>query len=89
MKKYTIIFIAVALSVVFVGTAMANEWSLYGSARVSTFYDSVDLEIGNFRALAAMTSTNTTWNLQNNSRIGAKVKGDKLTPSSNSVPAAP
>ncbi len=44
MKKYTIIFIAVALAVVFVGTAMANEWNLYGSARVATFYTSDKLE---------------------------------------------
>lgn len=79
MKKYTIIFIAVALAVVFVGTAMANEWNLYGSARVATFYTSDKLEDRQALDPANRSSIkNTEWNLQTNSRIGANVKGDVI-----------
>ena len=42
MKKYTIIFLAVALTAVFAVTTMANEWNLYGNARMATFYTSRD-----------------------------------------------
>ena len=79
MKKYTIIFLAVALAAVFVGTAMANEWNLYGSARVATFYTSDKLDDREFFDDAGRSSIkNTIWNLQGNSRIGANVKGDVI-----------
>ena len=79
MKKYTIIFLAVALVAVFTVTAMANEWSLYGSARVATFYTSDKLEDRQILDSADRSSVkNTLWNLQGNSRIGANVKGDMI-----------
>jgi hypothetical protein len=93
MKKLTIIALVVAITAVFAVTAMANEWSLYGSARVETFYSSRDLgkslelvpgTTNQFFAVQDRDIANqdsisdTTWRLQNNSRIGAIVKGDML-----------
>ena len=79
MKKYTIIFLAVALTAVFAVTAMANEWSLYGSARVATFYTSDKLEDRQVLDDADRSSIkDTLWNLQGNSRLGANVKGDVI-----------
>ena len=43
MKKLTIIALVVAITAVFAVTAMANEWNLYGSARMATYYTSQDL----------------------------------------------
>ena len=79
MKKFTIIALVVAITAVFAVTAIANEWSLYGSARVSTFYTSQDLKDLGPDAAGRDKPKNTVWNLQNNARIGAKVKGDMLS----------
>jgi hypothetical protein len=91
MKKCTIIALAVAITAVFAVTATANEWNLYGSDRMATFYTSEDLgkgleEVapGQFIAVQNRDIANQDnisdlrWNLQTNSRIGAKVKGDML-----------
>ena len=79
MKKYTIIFLAVALVAVFAATTMANEWNLYGSARMETFYKSTDLKDLGPDAAGRDTVKNTVWLFQNNSRVGATVKGDMLS----------
>ncbi|MFZ0611012.1 MAG: hypothetical protein WAM73_02110 [Desulfobacterales bacterium] len=86
MKKFMIIALAVVLVAFFAAVAMANEWNLYGSARMATFYTSQDLSDGN--AFAGRTVgtdqfgrdsvDNLNWELQSNSRVGAKVKGDML-----------
>jgi hypothetical protein len=91
MKKCTIIALAVAITAFFTVTATANEWNLYGSARMATFYTSEDLDKGleevtpgQFIAVQNRDIANQDnisdlrWNLQTNSRIGAKVKGDML-----------
>jgi hypothetical protein len=91
MKKLTIIALVVAITAVFAVTATANEWNLYGSARVGTYYVSEDLgkslqlvAPGQFIAVQDRDAANqdtikeTQWNLQGNSRIGATVKGDML-----------
>ena len=94
MKKLTIIAFVVAITAVFAVSATANEWSLYGSARVATFYTSEDLglELGSEgtgppfqfftvdsrNAANQSTAKDLQWNLQTNSRIGATVTGDKL-----------
>ena len=87
MKKFTIIALVVAIAAVFAVTASANEWNLYGSARMATYYTSQDY--GN----QFKSDTNTSgddvfgrsklndlqWNLQSNARIGATVKGDMVS----------
>ena len=92
MKKLAIIALVVAITAVFAVTATANEWSLYGSARVDSFYTSQDLGkelelvpgTNTFIAVDARDSANQStvkdlsWNLQSDSRIGATVSGDRL-----------
>jgi hypothetical protein len=91
MKKVTIIALVVAITAVFAVTATANEWNLYGSARMATYYISEDLGkelevVSPFAAVAVDRRTvanedkpkTTQWNLQGNSRVGATVKGDML-----------
>jgi hypothetical protein len=92
MKKLTIIALVVAITAVFAVTAMANEWNLYGSARVATYYTSQDLgkkllatddptvfiSVKDRDVANQDTVSNTLWNLQANSRVGATVKGDQI-----------
>jgi hypothetical protein len=79
MKKFTIIALVVAITAVFAVTAMANEWNLYGSARMATFWTNQDFG-GNEKDVFGRSSVeNLQWNLQGNARIGATVKGDKIS----------
>jgi hypothetical protein len=81
----------VAITAVFAVSATANDWNLYGSARMATFYTSQDLgkdlelvSPNTFIAVDDRNSANQStvkdlnWNLQTNSRIGATVTGDRL-----------
>jgi hypothetical protein len=87
VKKLKIIAFVVAIIAVFAVGAMANEWTLYGSARMATFYTSQDLgdlyksdtnPSGNDE-FGRSTMKDLQWNLQSNARIGAIVKGDTLS----------
>ncbi len=86
MKKFTIIALVVAITAVFAVSAMANEWNLYGSARMATFYtkEIMVTSLIPLLILAGMTNSvrviiqATQWALQGNSRVGATVKGDML-----------
>jgi len=91
MKKFTIVALVVAITAVFAVTATANEWNLYGSARLGTYYVGEKLgksleQVGpnQFIAVQDRNDANqdkikeTQWNLQANSRVGATVKGDML-----------
>jgi len=78
MKKLTIIALVVAVTAVFAVTASANEWNLYGSARMATFWQSLDYG-GDTQDIWARDNIDAlAWQLQANSRVGATVKGDKL-----------
>jgi len=87
MKKLTIIALVVAIAAVFAVTASANEWNLYGSARMATYYTNQDY--GNQFKSEANPSGNDVfgrskvndlqWNLQGNARVGATVKGDMVS----------
>ncbi len=88
MKELTIIVIAlvVGIAAVFAATASGNEWKLYGSARMATFWTSQDYgDLSESRTnltgddvFGRSSLRDLQWNLQGNSRIGATVKGDKL-----------
>ena len=91
MKKFTIVALVVAITVVFAVTATANEWNLYGSSRMATYYIGEKLgksllQVGpnQFIAVQDRDAANqdkpktTQWELQANSRVGATVKGDML-----------
>ncbi len=66
MKKTGIIFTAVLLALAVTLPATAATWDFYGSARIATFYQDFDKDAGDRQDLQ--------WDLQSNSRIGAKVK---------------
>ncbi len=63
MKKLVIIVATIA---VLFSSAHAADWNFYGSARVSTFYENVEV--------SGSDTTNFAMALQNNSRVGANVK---------------
>ncbi len=65
MKKLFIIFAILCLA----APAMAADWGFYGSARMTTFYATVDSDV------EGVDNVNRTdWYLNDTSRIGAKVK---------------
>lgn len=68
MKK----LIAVCAVLLFVAPAFAADWAFYGSERFQTWW--VEKYRGN-----TPKDGDTTWEMQGNSRIGAKVKADKVT----------
>lgn len=72
MKKLIAIF-AVLL---FAAPAMAADWSFYGSARVATWY--VDQDYGDSTVNGQDDDQATQWYQQGNSRLGARVKADKV-----------
>lgn len=78
MKK----LIAVLLVLLFAAPAMAAEWSFFGSQRMATFY--VDRDYGDFNRQGVLDGPGDDddwglqWNFQGNSRVGARVKADKV-----------
>ena len=73
MKK----LIAVFAVLLFVAPAFAADWSFYGSERVATWY--VNQDFKDFPQDGQDNDSGTQWYLQGNSRLGAKVKADKVT----------
>jgi hypothetical protein len=73
MKKLIAIF-AVLL---FVAPAFAADWAFYGSQRVFTWY--VDRDYGDATVNGQDDDAATNMGFQGNSRLGAKVKADKVT----------
>jgi hypothetical protein len=73
MKKLFVMIAAVAFVVAFTAPAFAAEWSFYGSARMSTFWESDDY--GDYvNAAGADDDFDLGHSLQGNSRLGATVK---------------
>jgi hypothetical protein len=70
MKRFFVCVLAVTLVVTFAVPAVAADWAFYGSARMATFSNDVDPQTP-----GSTSDTDTTWDLQANSRIGAKVSG--------------
>jgi hypothetical protein len=74
MKKLIAIFAVLLLA----APAMAADWSFYGSQRMATFY--VASDFGDFpRADGEDDDWGLQWDFQSNSRLGARVKADKVT----------
>jgi hypothetical protein len=85
MKKFFILFTAVALVCAFSVPVMAADeavsWDFYGSARMATWYDNNSDNLhGNITGdpNIGLDDSGTIWNLQSNSRIGAHVKGETI-----------
>ncbi len=72
MRKLLIVLAAFAFVVAYTVPTLAADWSFYGSARMTTFYDSVSEEKAGF------DDGDTTWNQQGNSRLGATVKAGNI-----------
>jgi hypothetical protein len=68
MKKLFVCALAVAMVFAFTAPTMAADWNFYGSARFTTFSNDVDPQ-----TVGSVTDTDTTWQVQGNSRIGATV----------------
>jgi hypothetical protein len=60
-----------------VGPAPAADWSFYGGQRMSTFY--VDRDQGDTQVNGKSDDQATQWYFQGNSRLGANVKGDRVS----------
>ena len=73
MKK----LIAICAVLLFVAPAFAADWSFYGSERMATWYNSQDFK--DYPQAGQDNDAGTQWYLQGNSRLGAKVKADKVT----------
>jgi len=73
MKKLFVFFVALAMVGAFTLPATAADWSFYGSARMTTFWESFGAEDD------AGDDDGLTWALQGNSRIGANVKADNIS----------
>jgi len=73
MKKPIAIFAVLLLAV----PAMAADWSFYGSARIATWY--VDRDYGDATVNGQDDDQATQWYFQGNSRLGAKVKANKVS----------
>jgi len=87
MKRRTLFALVVAITAVLAVHATANEWNLYGSVRMATFYTSEDLgdlyksdtNPSGDDEFGRSTVKDLQWNLQSNSRIGARVKGNTVS----------
>ena len=75
MKK----LIAVIAVLLFVAPAFAADWSFYGSQRIASWYQDKDYgsNLGEINGQSSDASTQLYF--QGNSRLGAKVKADKIT----------
>jgi hypothetical protein len=80
MKKTIAILAAFALVAGFAATAAAADWSFYGSARMTTFSSTLSKEApSNPMQPGLYDDTDTAWNLQGNSRIGANVSAGDVS----------
>jgi hypothetical protein len=72
MKKLFVIFASVVLVAAFAVSATAADWSLYGNARMATFWDDTDT------GAPGGDDEDLQWDLQGNSRVGATVKNENI-----------
>ncbi len=74
MRKLLIVLAAFAFVVAYTVPTFAADWSMYGSSRISTFWDT----LSDKRSATGESNTDVTWNQQGNSRIGANVKAGEV-----------
>jgi hypothetical protein len=72
MKKWIPLLAVLSLA----APVMAADWSFYGSQRMATFYVADDF--GDNRVNGESDDWGLEWNFQSNSRLGARVKADKV-----------
>jgi len=69
--------IAVLAVLLFAAPAMAADWSFYGSQRIATYY--TDRDYGDETVNGQDDDQDIQWFFQGNSRLGARVKADKVS----------
>ncbi len=74
MKKLLAVFAAL----LFAAPAMAADWSFFGSQRMATFYIYNDDELTE-KSTGVDSDWGLRWDFQGNSRLGARVKADKVS----------
>jgi hypothetical protein len=72
MKK----LIAILVVLLMASPAMAADWSFFGSQRMATFY--VNDDFGDDEVNGSGDDWGLRWDFQGNSRVGARVKADKV-----------
>jgi hypothetical protein len=77
IKKTVFNLLVFAMVVAFAAATSASDWSLYGSARVATFWTSEN--IGTADAFGRDEVKALRWDFQTDSRIGAKVQSDRIS----------
>jgi hypothetical protein len=75
MKKFIVFFAAIAMVGAFAFSAVAADWSFYGSARMATFSVDESEEVSG----TSGGDKDTLWDLQGNSRLGANVAAGDVT----------
>ena len=70
MKKLLAVLAAIAMVGVFAAVSVAADWSFYGSSRMQTARYDKSKEVAGIN----FDDQDTTWGLQANTRLGAKVK---------------
>lgn len=74
MRKLLIVLAAFAFVVAYTVPTLAADWSMYGSSRMATFWDT----LSDKATTTGESDTDVTWALQGNSRIGATVKAGEV-----------
>jgi hypothetical protein len=77
MRRLLIVLFPVSLAVAFTVPATAAEWSFYGSARMATYYQDISKEVSPNAYYYG--DNNLLWDLQGDSRVGAKVKAGNVS----------
>ena len=72
MKKWIVIFSALILA----APTMGADWEFSGSMRMATFWNYNNY--GDFEVNGQDDNSDLIWNFQNNSRLEAKVKAEKV-----------
>jgi hypothetical protein len=75
MKKILLTLCVMALTIALSAPAFAAEWSLYGSSRISTFWETSSKEVTG----TGNSDTELVMNQQGNARIGARVKSGEIS----------
>ena len=86
MKKLFVCLFAVSMALVLVGSAVAADWSFYGSARTGTWWLSRSGDTGTIYSNSALSGNGTgdsdldmNYSLQGNARVGAKVRSGDIS----------
>ncbi|MBC8378240.1 MAG: hypothetical protein H8E62_03610 [Planctomycetes bacterium] len=80
MKKFIVFFAAIAMVGAFAFSAVAADWSFYGSSRLTTVSYDRSKEVATYTGTGSQyDDQDTTWKSQTNARLGANVAAGDVT----------